>query len=174
MSRFFLDRPVFAWVIAIAMMLLGAMAIYKLPVSQYPPIAPPSISIWASYPGASAKTVEDSVIQMIEQKMTGLDQMLYMYSTADSSGSAEVTLTFAPGTDPDMAWSKVQNKLQLAIPSLPTVVQTMGVSVAKSTRNFLLIVGLTSRDGSLSNDDLNDYAVSKIESVLARVKGVVS
>ncbi len=172
MSRFFLDRPVFAWVIAIAMMLLGAMAIYKLPVSQYPPIAPPSISIWASYPGASAKTVEDSVIQMIEQKMTGLDQMLYMYSTADSSGSAEVTLTFAPGTDPDMAWSKVQNKLQLAIPSLPTVVQTMGVSVAKSTRNFLLIVGLTSRDGSLSNADLNDYAVSKIESVLARVKGV--
>lgn len=172
MSRFFLDRPVFAWVIAIAMMLLGAMAIYKLPVSQYPPIAPPSISIRASYPGASAKTVEDSVIQMIEQKMTGLDQMLYMYSTADSSGSAEVTLTFAPGTDPDMAWSKVQNKLQLAIPSLPTVVQTMGVSVAKSTRNFLLIVGLTSKDGSLSYADLNDYAMSKIESVLARVKGV--
>jgi hydrophobe/amphiphile efflux-1 (HAE1) family protein len=172
MSRFFLDRPVFAWVIAIAMMLLGAMAIYQLPVSQYPPIAPPSISITASYPGASAKTVEDSVIQMIEQKMTGLDKMLYMYSTADSSGSANVTLTFAPGTDPDMAWSKVQNKLQLAIPSLPTVVQTMGVSVSKSTRNFLIIVGLTTEDGSMDNADLNDYAVSKIESVLARVKGV--
>ncbi len=172
MSRFFLDRPVFAWVIAIAMMLLGAMAIYQLPVSQYPPIAPPSISISANYPGASAKTVEDSVIQMIEQKMTGLDKMLYMYSTADSSGSANVTLTFAPGTDPDMAWSKVQNKLQLAIPSLPTVVQTMGVSVSKSTRNFLIIVALTTEDGSMSYADLNDYAMSKVESVLARVKGV--
>jgi len=172
MSRFFLDRPVFAWVIAIAMMLLGAMAIYQLPVSQYPPIAPPSISITANYPGASAKTVEDSVIQMIEQKMTGLDKMLYMYSTADSSGSANVTLTFAPGTDPDMAWSKVQNKLQLAIPSLPTVVQTMGVSVSKSTRNFLIIVALTTEDGSMSYADLNDYAMSKVESVLARVKGV--
>ncbi len=171
-SRFFLDRPVFAWVIAIAMMVLGAMAIFQLPVSQYPPIAPPSISISASYPGASAKTVEDSVIQMIEQKMTGLDKMLYMYSTADSSGSANVTLTFAPGTDPDMAWSKVQNKLQLAIPSLPTVVQTMGVSVSKSTRNYLIIAALTTDDGSMGNADLTDYAKSKIESVLARVKGV--
>jgi len=172
MSRFFLDRPVFAWVIAIAMMLAGVMAIYQLPISQYPPIAPPSISISASYPGASAKTVEDSVIQMIEQKMTGLDKMLYMYSTADSSGSANVELTFAPGTDPDMAWSKVQNKLQLAIPSLPTVVQTRGVSVSKSTRNFLIIVGLISEDGSMDNADLNDYALTKLESVLARVKGV--
>jgi HAE1 family hydrophobic/amphiphilic exporter-1 len=172
MSKFFLDRPVFAWVIAIAMMLLGAMAIYQLPVSQYPPIAPPSISISAMYPGASAKTVEDSVVQMIEQKMTGLDKMLYMYSTSDSSGSANVTLTFAPGVDPDMAWSKVQNKLQLAIPSLPTVVQTMGVSVSKSTRNYLLIPAITTDDGSISNSDLTDYATSKIESVLARVKGV--
>lgn len=172
MSRFFLDRPVFAWVIAIAMMVLGALAIYQLPVSQYPPIAPPSISITANYPGASAKTVEDSVIQMIEQKMTGLDKLLYMYSTADSSGSANVTLTFAPGVDPDMAWAKVQNKLQLAIPSLPTVVQTMGISVNKSTRNYLIIVGITSADGSQSNADLSDYAVSKLESPLARVKGV--
>lgn len=172
MSKFFLDRPVFAWVIAIAMMLLGAMAIYQLPVSQYPPIAPPSISISASYPGASAKTVEDSVIQIIEQKMTGLDKMLYMHSTADSSGSASVTLTFAAGTDPDVAWSKVQNKLQLAIPALPSVVQQRGVSVSKSTRNFLLIVGITSKDGQMSNADLSDYAVSKLESPLARVKGV--
>ena len=98
LSRFFLDRPVFAWVIAIAMMLGGALAIYNLPISQYPPIAPPSIGIRAFYPGASAKTVEDSVVQIIEQKMTGLDRMLYMYSTADSSGSAQITLTFAPGT----------------------------------------------------------------------------
>ncbi|RPJ58629.1 MAG: efflux RND transporter permease subunit [Acidobacteria bacterium] len=172
MSRFFLDRPVFAWVIAISMMLGGGLAIYFLPVSQYPPIAPPSISIRASYPGASAKTVEDSVVQMIEQKMTGLDKMLYMYSTSDSAGSASVELTFAPGTDPDLAWSKVQNKLQLAIPTLPDVVQRRGLSVAKSTRNYLVIVGLTSQDGSMDMTDLMDYAVSKIESVIARVPGV--
>ena len=172
MSKFFIDRPVFAWVIAIAMMLGGGLAIYNLPIAQYPPIAPPSISIRASYPGASAETVEDSIIQMIEQKMTGLEQMLYMYSTADSAGSASVELTFAPGTDPDLAWSKVQNKLQLALPSLPDVVQQRGVTVSKSTRNYLIIVGLTSEDGSMDMADLNDYAVSKIESVLARVPGV--
>ena len=172
MAGFFLDRPVFAWVIAIAMMVLGAMAIHFLPISQYPPIAPPSISITATYPGASAKTVEDSVVQMIEQKMTGLDKMLYMYSTSDSSGTANVALTFTPETDPDLAWAKVQNKLQLAIPSLPNVVQTMGVSVNKSTRNYLVIVGITTDDGSLDNADLNDYAVSKLQSPLSRVKGV--
>ena len=121
LSRFFIDRPVFAWVIAIAMMLGGGLAIYNLPVSQYPPIAPPSISITAFYPGASAKTVEDSVVQIIEQKMTGLDKMLYMSATSDSSGSGAITLTFAPGTDPDLAWAKVQNKLQLALPVLPEV-----------------------------------------------------
>ena len=172
MSRFFLDRPVFAWVIAIAMMLAGAMAIHQLPIAQYPPIAPPSITISATYPGASARTVEDSVVQMIEQKLTGLDKMLYMYATSDSSGAAAITLTFAPGTDPDLAWAKVQNKLQLAIPSLPTVVQTMGVSVSKSTRNYLVMVGIASDDRSMDNSDLNDYAASKLQSVLARVPGV--
>ncbi|MCG3194662.1 MAG: Multidrug resistance protein MexB [Thermoanaerobaculia bacterium] len=172
MSRFFLSRPVFAWVIAIAMMLAGAMAIVTLPISQYPPIAPPSISIRAIYPGASAETVADSVVQIIEQKMTGLDRMLYMTSEADSSGSASVTLTFAPGTDADLAWAKVQNKLQLALAALPDVVQQTGVTVSKSTRNYLLIVGLVSEDGSLSNADLNDFTVSKIESVLGRVPGV--
>ena len=172
MSRFFLERPVFAWVIAIAMMLAGGMAIVKLPISQYPPIAPPSISISAVYPGASAKTVEDSVVQIIEQKMTGLDRMLYMDSTSDSSGSAAVTLTFAPGTDPDIAWAKVQNKLQLAMPALPDVVQQTGVTVSKSTRNYLLIAGIVSEDGSLDNADLMDYTVSKIESVIGRVPGV--
>jgi len=172
MSRFFLERPVFAWVIAIAMMLAGGMAIVKLPISQYPPIAPPSISISAVYPGASAKTVEDSVVQIIEQKMTGLDRMLYMDSTSDSSGSAAVTLTFAPGTDPDIAWAKVQNKLQLAMPALPDVVQQTGVTVSKSTRNYLLIAGVASEDGRLDNADLMDYTVSKIESVIGRVPGV--
>ena len=172
MSRFFLERPVFAWVIAIAMMLAGGLAIVKLPISQYPPIAPPSISISAVYPGASAKTVEDSVVQIIEQKMTGLDRMLYMDSTSDSSGSAAVTLTFAPGTDPDIAWAKVQNKLQLAMPALPDVVQQTGVTVSKSTRNYLLIAGVASEDGRLDNADLMDYTVSKIESVIGRVPGV--
>ena len=172
MSRFFLERPVFAWVIAIAMMLAGAMAIVMLPISQYPPIAPPSISIRATYPGADAETVADSVVQIIEQTMTGLDRMLYMSSEADSSGSANITLTFAPGTDPDLAWAKVQNKLQLALPALPDVVQQTGVTVSKSTRNYLLIVGIVSEDGSLTNADLNDYTVSKIQSVLGRVPGV--
>jgi HAE1 family hydrophobic/amphiphilic exporter-1 len=171
-SRFFLDRPVFAWVIAIAMMLGGGLAIYNLPVSQYPPIAPPSISIRAVYPGATAKTVEDSVVQIIEQKMTGLDRMLYMFATSDSSGTGEITLTFAPGVDPDLAWSKVQNKLQLAMPMLPEVVQRQGVSVSKSTRNYLMLVGLVSETDDLDQHDLTDYAVSQIQPSLARVPGV--
>ena len=141
LSKFFLDRPVFAWVIAIIIMLAGGLAIYNLPISQYPPIAPPSISIQATYPGASAETVENSVTQIIEQKMTGLDRMLYMSATSDSSGSARIELTFAPGTDPDLAWAKVQNKLQLAMASLPETVQRQGVTVGKSTRNYLIMVG---------------------------------
>jgi HAE1 family hydrophobic/amphiphilic exporter-1 len=172
MSKFFLDRPVFAWVIAIVLMLGGAMAIYLLPVSQYPPIAPPSISISAFYPGASAKTVEDTIVQIVEQKMTGLDKMLYMQATSDSSGAAQLVLTFAPGTDPDLAWAKVQNKLQLAMPMLPQVVQRQGVSVTKSTRNYLIMVGLISEDGRLDQDDLNDLAQSSVQNVLARVPGV--
>ncbi len=172
MSSFFLDRPVFAWVIAIAMMLGGVLAISNLPVAQYPPIAPPSISISAFYPGASAKTVEDSVTQIIEQKMTGLDQMLYMQATSDSAGASNLTLTFAPGTDPDLAWAKVQNKLQLAMPVLPEAVQRQGLRVSKSTRNFLMIVGLTSTNPNWSQEDLADFIMSRIENVLARVPGV--
>ena len=172
LSRFFIDRPVFAWVIAIAMMLAGGLAIYNLPVSQYPPIAPPSVSIRGSYSGASAKTVEDSVVQIIEQKMTGIDRMIYMSSTADSSGGAGITLTFSPGTDPDIAWSKVQNKLQLALPMLPDEVQRRGLTVSKSTRNYLMMVGLTSADPKVKQEDLGDYAVSTVEAILARVPGV--
>jgi hydrophobe/amphiphile efflux-1 (HAE1) family protein len=172
MSRFFLDRPVFAWVIAIGMMLAGGLAIYNLPISQYPPIAPPAISIRGVYPGASAKTVEDSVTQIIEQQMTGLDRMLYISSTSDSSGMAAIELTFAPGTDPDLAWAKVQNKLQLAMPVLPESVQRQGLRVSKSTRNYLIIVGLTSLDDSLDQNDLADYAVSQVQYSLARVPGV--
>jgi hydrophobic/amphiphilic exporter-1 (mainly G- bacteria), HAE1 family len=172
LSKFFLDRPVFAWVIAIIIMLVGGLAIYKLPVSQYPPIAPPSIYIQSSYPGASAETVENSVTQIIEQKMTGLDQMLYLSATSDSAGGSRIELTFAPGTDPDLAWSKVQNKLQLAMASLPDVVQRQGVTVGKATRNYLIIVGLVSEDGSMDGNDLRDYAQSNLEKVLARVPGV--
>ena len=140
MARFFIDRPIFAWVIAIVIMLAGALSIETLPVSQYPTIAPPAVSINATYPGASAKTLEDSVTQIIEQKMTGLDNLLYMSSTSDSYGRASVTLTFNAGTDPDIAQVQVQNKLQLALPSLPQSVQSQGVQVAKSATNFLMIV----------------------------------
>jgi hydrophobe/amphiphile efflux-1 (HAE1) family protein len=172
LSRFFLDRPVFAWVIAIILMVMGGLAIYTLPIAQYPPIAPPSIRVSCLYQGASAETVENSVTQIIEQQMTGLDRMLYMFSTSDSSGLSGIELTFAPGTDPDLAWAKVQNKLQLAMAKLPDQVQRRGVNVRKSTRNYLLLVGLVSEDGSMSDIDLRDYALTTIQPVLARVPGV--
>jgi len=172
LSKFFLDRPVFAWVIAIIMMAGGGLAIYNLPISQYPPIAPPSISISAFYPGGSAETVENTVTQIIEQKMSGFDKMLYLSATSDSSGSSRIELTFEAGTDPDIAWTQVQNKLQLAMASLPEVVQRQGVKVSKSTRNYLLVVGLISEDGSMDGNDLRDYAQSTLEKVLSRVPGV--
>ena len=172
LSKFFLERPVFAWVIAIIIMAVGVIAIYSLPISQYPDMAPPSISVSASYPGSSAQTVENSVTQIIEQKMTGLDNLIYMSASSDSAGSSRLELTFAPGTDVDVAWSKVQNKVQSTLPSLPDVVQNRGVTVAKSTRNYLMVVGLASEDGRLDHIDLADYATSKLESVLARVPGV--
>ncbi len=171
-SKFFLNRPVFAWVIAIAMMAAGLLAINSLPISQYPPIAPPSISITAYYPGGSAETVENSVTQIIEQKMTGFDNLLYMSATSDSSGAARLELTFKAGTDPDLAWAQVQNKLQLAMANLPSVIQTQGVVVSKSTRNYLLMVGLISEDGSMDGIDLRDYANSKVQNVLSRIPGV--
>lgn len=172
LSRFFLDRPVFAWVIAIFIMLLGGLAIYNLPIAQYPPIAPPAIAISSFYPGASAQTVENSVTQIIEQKMTGFDDLLYLTGTSDAAGSSRIELTFKPGTDPDLAWAKVQNKLQLAMASLPEVVQRSGVKVSKSTRNYLMMVGLVSEDGSMDGHDLRDYAQSNLEKVLSRVPGV--
>ena len=172
LSRFFLDRPVFAWVIAIVLMVLGCLSIHNLPISQYPPIAPPSIAITAAYPGASAETVENSVTQIIEQKMTGFDDLLYLSSQSDSSGASRIELTFKAGTDPDLAWAKVQNKLQLAQTSLPTSVQQAGIVVNKSTRNYLLIVGLVSEDSSMDCHDLSDYAESNLEKVLAHVPGV--
>ncbi len=172
MVQFFIDRPVFAWVIAIIIMIAGALSISSMPVSQYPPIAPPAISIDAFYPGASAKTVENTVTQIVEQKMTGLDNLLYFSSVSDSSGHGSVTLFFAPGTDADIAWAKVQNKLELAKPLLPQVVQQMGIEVSKSTKNYFMIVSIYSEDGSMNNHDLTDYMASNVESILSRVPGV--
>ncbi|MBN1365272.1 MAG: efflux RND transporter permease subunit [Syntrophaceae bacterium] len=172
LSKFFLKRPVFAWVIAIVIMAGGALAIYNLPISQYPQMAPPSISVSASYPGSSAETVENSVTQVIEQRMTGLDNLLYISASSDSAGSSRLELTFAPGTNPDLAWSQVQNKVQAALTSLPDVVATQGVEVRKSTRNYLMVVGLISEDGRMDNKDLTDFVKSNLEKVLARVPGV--
>ncbi|MBI2354511.1 MAG: efflux RND transporter permease subunit [Deltaproteobacteria bacterium] len=172
MPRFFINRPIFAWVIAIMVMLGGLLAIKTLPVSQYPPIAPPQISINAMYPGASAQTVQDTVTQVIEQKMNGIDNLLYMSSTSDSAGAVAINLTFKAGTDPNVAQVQVQNKLQLATPLLPQVVQRQGIQVVKSTRNFLMIAGLVSEDGSMSRDELTDYMVSNIQDIVSRVQGV--
>ncbi len=172
MSRFFIDRPIFAWVIAIIVMLAGVLAVKTLPISQYPPIAPPQISINSVYPGASAQTVQDTVTQVIEQKMNGIDNLIYMSSTSDSAGFGTTALTFKAGTDPDIAQVQVQNKLQLATPQLPEAVQRQGVQVVKSVRNFLIIVGLVSEDGALSRFDLTDYMVSNVQDVISRVEGV--
>jgi len=162
LSKFFLKRPVFAWVIAIVIMAAGLLSIYNLPISQYPEMAPPTIAIYSSYPGASAETVENSVTQVIEQKMTGFDNLLYMSSSSDSAGGSRLELTFAPGTDPDIAWSQVQNKVQSALPSLPDVVENQGVQVVKSTRNYLMVVGLISEDESMDGTDLRDFAKSNL------------
>ena len=172
LSKFFLKRPVFAWVIAIILMLGGIMAINTMPISQYPTVAPPSISVRATYTGGSAETVENSVTQIIEQEMTGFDSLLYQSATSDSSGSARLELTFDASMDPNMAWSQVQNKLQLAMTSLPSSVQSLGVEVDKSTKSYLMMVGLISQDASLDGDDLRDYAKATLESILARVQGV--
>ena len=172
MASFFIDRPIFAWVIAIFIMLAGTLAILKLPIAQYPPIAPPQISITATYPGASAKAVEDTVTQVIEQQMKGLDGLRYMASTSDATGTATITLTFNNGTDPDVAQMQVQNKLQLATPTLPAEVQQQGMRVAKSVRNFLMVVALVSRDGSMDGGALGDYMASHLQDPISRVEGV--
>src|SRR3546814_868265 len=151
MVNFFIDRPIFAWVIAIILMMAGALSITTLPVSQYPPIAPPSVQIKATYAGASAKTLEDTVTQVIEQQMNGIDHLLYMASTSDDSGQARITLTFAAGTNPDTAQVQVQNKLQLATPLLPEEVQRAGISVTKSNRGFLMVMTLDRKSTRLNS-----------------------
>lgn len=172
MSRFFIDRPIFAWVIAIVIMLAGVLSIRSLPVAQYPLIAPPAISITASYPGASAATLENTVTKVIEQKMKGIDHLAYMSSTSESSGTVTINLSFAAGTDPDIAQVQVQNKLALATPVLPQEVQKLGVQVTKSSMNFLMVIGFVSEDGSLSDIDLSDYVAANVQDQIARVSGV--
>lgn len=172
MAQFFIGRPIFAWVIAIVIMLAGALSITQLPVSMYPTIAPPTVSINANYPGASAKVVEDSVTQIIEQNMKGLDGLLYMSADSSSSGSASVTLTFDNWVDPDIAQVQVQNKLQLAMPLLPQEVQRQGVSVSKASSGFLMVVGFVSEDESMTKDDIADYVSANIVDPISRVPGV--
>jgi multidrug efflux pump len=172
MARYFIDRPIFAWVIAIIIMLAGGLAITTLPVSMYPTIAPPSVEIRANYPGASAKVVEDSVTQIVEQNMKGLDGLLYMSAESSSNGRATITLTFANGTNPDIAQVQVQNKLQLAMPLMPQEVQRQGVNVSKSASGFLNVLGFVSTDGRMGKEDIADYVNSTLVDPLSRVPGV--
>ncbi|EBW4679257.1 TPA: efflux RND transporter permease subunit [Salmonella enterica subsp. enterica serovar Ball] len=172
MANFFIRRPIFAWVLAIILMMAGALAIMQLPVAQYPTIAPPAVSISATYPGADAQTVQDTVTQVIEQNMNGIDNLMYMSSTSDSAGSVTITLTFQSGTDPDIAQVQVQNKLQLATPLLPQEVQQQGISVEKSSSSFLMVAGFVSDNPNTTQDDISDYVASNVKDSISRLNGV--
>jgi multidrug efflux pump len=172
MAKFFIDRPVFAWVVAIIIMLAGVLSIFTLPIAQYPKIAPTSVSISASYPGASSKTLEDTVTQVIEQKMKGIDELRYMSSTSDASGQVSITLTFDSNTNPDIAQVQVQNKLALATPLLPEEVQRQGITVNKAASSFLMIVALVSDDPNMTGRDLSDYASTYLLDPVSRIDGV--
>ncbi|HEV7559387.1 MAG TPA: efflux RND transporter permease subunit, partial [Kofleriaceae bacterium] len=172
LARFFASRPVFAWVISIVIMLAGVASIMALPVAQYPDVAPPSVNISAFYPGASAETVENSVTQVLEQQLTGIDGLLYFSSNSSSSGSSSINVTFKQGTDPDTAQVQVQNKIQQAIPRLPTAVQQQGTVVTKSQTNFLLIVAVYDRTDKSTQYDISDYLASTMQDSIARVDGV--
>jgi hydrophobe/amphiphile efflux-1 (HAE1) family protein len=172
MARFFIDRPIFAWVIAIVITLAGTLAVFSLPLEQYPDIAPPSVSIRANYTGASAQTVENAVTQVIEQQMTGLDNLMYMSSSSSSSGGAQITLTFESGTNADTAQMQVQNKLQQAESKLPDAVKNTGVTVTKSSGNIFMVVAFSSADGSMQKNDIADYMVSSVQDPISRVSGV--
>ena len=172
MARFFIDRPVFAWVISILIMGVGVLSLLTLPIAQYPQIAPPSVRVSAQYPGASAQTVANTVTQIIEQQMTGLDGMRYMSSSSTSAGTASITLTFESGTDPDVAQVQVQNKLSQATALLPETVQRQGVTVEKASSSFFMVIGLISEDGRLEQADLSDYLNSNLVDEFARIEGV--
>lgn len=172
MSKFFINRPIFAWVVAIVVMLAGVLAIKGLPINQYPNVAPPAISISVTYPGASAQAVQDTVVQVIEQQLNGLDGLRYITSASESDGSMQIVVTFEQGTDPDIAQVQVQNKLNLATPLLPQEVQQQGIRVAKYQMNFMLVVGLVSEDGSMSSADLADYIATNLQDPISRTEGV--
>ncbi|UDQ79411.1 efflux RND transporter permease subunit [Erwinia rhapontici] len=172
MSKFFIERPIFAWVIAIVVMLVGGLSILSLPINQYPNIAPPAISVQVAYPGASAETTQNTVVQVIEQQLNGLDNLRYIESQSNSDGSASIIVTFNQGTDPDIAQVQVQNKVSLAESQLPTEVVNQGINIRKYQANFMLVVGLTSSNPKLSNGDLADLMVSKLQDPIARSNGV--
>ncbi|QKF49564.1 efflux RND transporter permease subunit [Pseudomonas graminis] len=172
MSKFFIDRPIFAWVIALVIMLVGTLSILKLPINQYPAIAPPAIAIAVTYPGANAQTVQDTVVQVIEQQLNGIDNLRYVSSESNSDGSMTITATFNQGTNPDIAQVQVQNKLNLATPLLPQEVQQQGIRVTKAVKNFLMVVGLVSEDGSMGKEDLSNYIVSNMQDPISRTSGV--
>lgn len=172
MSRIFIDRPIFAWVVAIIVMLLGLGAVFTLPVEQFPDIAPPQVNIRASYPGASAATLETSVTQVIEQQLTGIDGLLYFSSTSSARGQVSISATFAKGVNPDIAQVQVQNKVQQAISRLPQQVQQQGVTVTKSNPDFLMIVGIYDKTDRATNLDVSDWMVSNLQDEIGRIKGV--
>ena len=171
-SRIFIDRPIFAWVVAIIIMLAGVGAIYTLPVEQFPDIAPPQVNIRATYPGASAATLENSVAQVIEQQLTGIDGLLYFATSSSSRGQVTITATFDKGTDPDIAQVQVQNKVQQALSRLPQQVQQQGLTVTKSNPDFLLIAAIYDTTNRTTNQDVSDYLVSNLQDTIGRIKGV--
>jgi multidrug efflux pump len=171
-SRFFIDRPIFAWVIALSVMMVGIGAILFLPIAQYPDVAPPSVNVSVNYPGASAQILESSVTQVLEQQLTGLDGLMYFSSNSDSSGSARITVTFVKGTNPDTAQVQVQNKVQQAVSRLPAAVQQLGLTVTKSNPDFLLIVALFDRTDRASDSEISDFLISNLQEEVARVNGV--
>lgn len=172
MSNFFIDRPIFAWVLAILLCLCGTLSIRSLPIEQYPDLAPPNVRITANYPGASAQTLENTVTQVIEQNMTGIDNLMYMSSNSSNTGQAQITLTFTAGTDPDEARQQVQNQLQSALRKLPQAVQSQGVTVNKTGDSNILMVAFVSTDGSMDKQDIADYVASNIQDPLSRIDGV--
>ena len=172
MSKIFIDRPIFAWVIAIIIMLVGAGSIFSLPVEQFPDVAPPQVNIRASYPGASAETLETSVAQVIEQQLQGIDGLLYFTTNSSSRGSVSISVTFAKGTDPDIAQVQVQNKVQQALSRLPAQVQQQGLTVTKSNPDFLLIAAIYDTTDRSTNIDVSDYMVTNLQDTIGRLKGV--
>ena len=173
MARFFIDRPIFAWVLSILLMGVGILSILNLPVAQYPQIAPPTVSVSAAYPGASAETITNTVTQVIEQQMTGLDGLRYFSSNSTSAGTANVTLTFETGTDADIAQVQVQNKLAQATSLLPETVQRLGLTVEKSSSGFLMVVALSSQEDSIVAADLSDYVVTNLVDEISRIDSAV-